>query len=71
MAVTVAVPSATAVTKPAEETVATDVLDDDHVTSAPEIAVPTASFTVAANVTVSPIDAKVLVLGESVTLEAD
>ena len=64
-------PSATAVTKPADETVATDVFDDDQVTSAPEIAVPVASFTVAANVTVSPMDAKVLVLGASVTLEAD
>ena len=67
---TVAVPSATAVTKPAEETVATDVFDDDHVTSAPEIAVPAASFTVAAKVTVSLIDAKVFVLGATVTLEA-
>ena len=68
---TVAVPLATAVTKPADETVATDVFDDDHVTSAPEIAVPAASFTVAANVTVSPMDAKVFVLGDSVTVEAD
>ena len=67
----VAVPLATAVTKPADETVATEVLDDDHVTSAPEIAVPAASFTVAANVTVSPMDARVFVLGASVTVEAD
>ena len=71
VAVIVAVPFVTAVTSPADETVATDVLDDDHVTSAPEIAVPAASFTVAAKVTVSPIDANVFVLGESVTLEAD
>ena len=66
-----AVPFAFAVTSPADETVATDVLDDDHVTEAPEIAVPAASFTVAAKVTVSPTDARVFVLGESVTLEAD
>ena len=71
VAVIVAVPFVTAVTSPADETVATDVLDDDHVTSAPEIAVPAASFTVAANVTVSPMDAKVFVLGDSVTVEAD
>ena len=64
-------PLATAVTKSADETVAADVFDDDHVTSAPEIAVPAASFTVAANVTVSPMDGKVFVLGDSVTVEAD
>ena len=63
-------PSATAVTKPADETVATDVLDDDHVTSAPEIAVPVASFTVAANVAVSPIDVRLSVLGDSSTVDA-
>ena len=67
---TVAVPSATAVTKPAEETVATEVLDDDHVTSAPEIAVPAASFTVAVSVAVSPTDEKASQVGESVTLDA-
>ena len=67
----VAVPLAFAVTSPADETVATDVLDDDHVTEAPEIVVPRASFTVAAKVTVSSIDAKVFVLGASATVEAD
>ena len=71
VAVIVTDPVATEVTSPADETVATDVFDDDHVTSGPEIAVPAASFTVAANVTVSLIDAKVFVLGDSVTVEAD
>ena len=66
----VAVPSATAVTSPVDDTVATDELDVLHVTEAPEIVVPTASFTVAAKVTVSPTEAKVFVLGDTVTLEA-
>ena len=70
VAVIVAVPLATAVTNPADETVATDELDVLHVTEAPEIVVPRASFTVAAKVTVSSIDAKVFVLGATVTLEA-
>jgi len=70
VAVTVAVPSALAVTSPADETVATDELDVLHVTEAPEIVVPAASFTVAAKVTVSLIDAKVFVLGATVTLDA-
>jgi hypothetical protein len=69
-AVIVSVPLATAVTSPAEETVAIVVSDDAHVTVAPEIAVPPASLTVAATVTVSPMDTRVFVLGESVTLEA-
>ena len=70
VAVTVAVPLVTEVTSPADETVATDELDVVHVTEAPEIAVPAASFTIAAKVTVSPTDAKVFVLGATVTLEA-
>ncbi len=68
--VTVAVPSATEVTSPADETVATVVSEDDHVTVAPDITVPPASFTVALTVTVSPIDAKVFVLGETSTVDA-
>jgi hypothetical protein len=67
--VIVAVPFATAVTSPADETVAIDELDVAHVTAAPEIAVPPASCTVAARVTVSPMDANVFVLGDTVTLE--
>ena len=67
--VIVAVPFATAVTSPADETVAVASLDVAHVTVAPEIAVPPASCTVAARVTVSPMDANVFVLGDTVTLE--
>ncbi len=66
----VAVPSATAVTSPADETVATVVSEDDQVTVAPDMAVPPASFTVALTVTVSPNDVKVFVLGESSTVDA-
>ena len=53
MAVIVADPVATAVTSPADDTVATDAADVAHVTVAPEITVPPASFTVAASVAVS------------------
>jgi hypothetical protein len=70
VAVIVSVPLATAVTSPADETVAIVVSDDAHVTVAPEIAVPPASLTVAASVTVSPMDAKDFVLGDSATLDA-
>ena len=71
VAVIVAVPSATAVTRPVvDETVAMVVSDVAHVTPAPEIAVPPASFTVAVSVTVSPRDAKVLVVGDTSTVEA-
>ncbi len=64
----VAVPLATAVTNPAEETEATAASEDDHVTVAPDITDPSSSFTVALSVTVSPRDAKVFVLGDTVTL---
>jgi len=64
------VPSAIAVTKPADETVAADESDDDHVTVAPEMVVPAASLTVALSVAVSPTDAKVFVLGDNATLDA-
>ena len=63
-------PSATAVTSPAEETVAMVVSDVDHATVAPEIAVPPASFTVAVNVTVSPTEDRVFVLGDTSTVDA-
>ena len=65
-----AVPFALAVTSPADETVAVASLDVVHVTVAPDMVAPPASFTVAARVTVSPTDAKVFVLGASVTLDA-
>ena len=66
----VAVPSATEVTRPADETVAIDELDVVHVTVAPDMVAPPASFTVAVRVAVSPIDTKATEVGESVTLEA-
>ena len=70
VAVIVAVPSATAVTRPAEETVATPVFVEDQVIVGLEITVPPASFTVAASVAVSPTDVNVFVLGDSATLDA-
>ena len=70
VAVTVAVPLATAVTSPADETVATAVFVDDHVTVGPDITVPPASLTVAARVTVSPTDVNVFSLGDTVTVDA-
>ena len=63
-------PVALEVTSPADETVATAALVEDHVTVAPDMVVPPASFTVAARVAVSPIDTKATEVGESVTLEA-
>ena len=66
VAVIVVVPSATAVTNPADETVAIKAEDVAQVTSAPEITVPPASVTVAARVVVSPIDVKLRLVGDSV-----
>ena len=68
--VTIAVPLATAVTNPADETVATAVFVDDQVTVGPDITVPPASLTVAARVTVSPTDVNVFSLGVSSTVDA-
>jgi hypothetical protein len=70
VAVIVTDPVAIEVTSPADETVATAALVEDHVTVAPDMVVPPASFTVAARVAVSPIDTKATEVGESVTLEA-
>ena len=70
VAVIVAVPFATAVTKPADETVAIDELDVVHVTVASDIVVPTASFTVAVSVAVAPIDASDRLVGDRVTEDA-
>ena len=67
VAVMVAVPSATAVTSPAVETVATEALDVAHVTVGFEMVFPAASVTVAARVVVSPIDVKLRLDGASVT----
>ena len=66
VAVMVAVPSATAVTRPADETVATDELDVAHVTVGFEITVPPASLTVATRVVVSPADVKLRLVGARV-----
>ena len=64
------VPSATEVTSPADDTVATLVAVVTHMTAAPEMAVPPASFTVAVNVTVAPTEDKVLVLGDTSMVDA-
>ena len=64
------VPSATEVTSPADETVATLVAVVTHVTVAPEIEVPPASFTVAVSVAVSPIDTKVSEIGDNSIVDA-
>ena len=69
-AIIVVVPSATEVTSPVDETVATLGVVEAHVTVAPEITVPPASFTVALTVTVSPTDVRVFVLGETATDDA-
>jgi hypothetical protein len=67
VAVIVAVPSATAVTRPAVETVATDAADVVHVTVAPLISLSFASLTVGVSVAVSASDENVRLVGESVT----
>ena len=67
VAVIVAVPSATEVTRPADDTVATDAADVAHETVAPGIVLSLASFTVAVSVAVSPSEAKFTVVGDSVT----
>jgi hypothetical protein len=76
VAVIVAVPVATDVTKPVEvtrpvdDTVATVASDVAHVTVAPQILLPRASFTIGTNVAVSPTDTNNRLVGESVTLAA-
>ena len=67
VAVMVAVPSATAVTRPADETVATEVSDVAHAMLGFEITVPPASLTVATRVAPSPIDVKLRLVGDRVT----
>ena len=66
VAVMVAVPAATAVTRPADETVATDELDVAHVMLGFEIVFPAASITVARRVAPSPADVKLRFVGASV-----
>jgi hypothetical protein len=65
VAVIVAVPFATAVTNPVDETVVTVVSDELHVIVAPSTTVPPTSFTVATSVAVSPIDAKLNALEDN------
>ena len=71
MAVIVAVPSATEVTSPPPDvTVAMDEFDVAHVTGAPDITDPAASFTVAISVAVSANKANERLVGDSVTEDA-
>ena len=73
VAVIVAVPVATEVTRPVDDTVAnavSEVSDISHVTVAPQILLPRASFTIGTNVAVSPTDVNDRLVGDSVTLDA-
>jgi hypothetical protein len=70
VAVIVAVPSATEVTNPADDTVATAASDVAHVTVAPEIVAPSVSVTVGTTVAVSPTDANDRLVGASATAAA-
>ena len=63
-------PLPTAVTSPADETVAMSVSDEFHVTVAPEIVDPLASFTVGVSVVVSANEAKLRLFGDRVTEDA-
>ena len=70
VAVMVAVPFATAVTRPVDETVAFVVSEDDHVTVGLTIVLSFASFTVATSVAVSANEEKLRLVGDSVTEDA-
>ena len=63
----VAVPSAFEVTKPADDTVAIVSSEDAHVTVGLTIVLSLASFTVGTSDAVSPKDAKVRLVDDSVT----
>jgi hypothetical protein len=65
VAVIVAVPSPTEVTRPVEDTVVTAASDVAHVTVTPGIAVPPASFTVTVRVAVSPNDKNASTVSDS------
>ena len=64
-AMIVVVPSATEVTSPVDETVATLGVVEAHVTGESGMTVPPASLTVAVNVAVSAIDTKAIELGDN------
>ena len=66
----VADPVATAVTSPADETVAMSVSDELHVTVGLAITVPSASFTVVTSVAVSANEVKFRLVGDRVTEDA-
>ena len=66
VAVIVVVPPATEVTRPVEDTVATDADDELHVTLAPLIVAPFWSLTVAVSCCVAPKDEKLKVVADSV-----
>ena len=66
VAVMVAVPLATAVTSPEDDTVATDADDELHDTLAPLIVAPFWSLTVAESWEVSPSDEKLKLVNDSV-----
>ena len=66
VAVIVALPTARPVTSPADDTVATDALDVAHVTVAPLIVLPLASFTVATKDAVSSMDVNDRLVGANV-----
>ena len=67
VAVIVTVPFEAAVTRPADETVAIVMFDDAHITVAPATIVPSVSFIVAVSVVVSPNEAKLTLVCDSVT----
>ena len=67
VAVIVTVPFEAAVTRPADDTVASVVSDDAHVTVAPATIVPSVSFTVAVSVVVSANEAKLKLVCDSVS----
>jgi hypothetical protein len=66
VAVIVAVPLATAVMSPADDTVAALVFDELQVNVAPDMAVPPLSLTVGVNVAVSPTDTNDMLVGDRV-----
>ena len=71
VAVIIAVPFATEVTSPPPDvTVAMDEFDVAHVTVAPDITDPAASFTVAASVAVSANEENDRFISDNVTLDA-
>ena len=67
VAVIVAVPFVTAVTSPADDTVATPSADVAHVTVAPDMTLSFASLTVGTSDAVSSTDEKLKLVGDSVT----